>query len=100
MFGIFGSGLAVAESIIGQIYKIKDGDEFLGGPAYYIRHMFGGNKFARILAAVYACIGVVGIGVFLSGVQSNTVVDSITNGFGLDKTITIIIAAVIIALVI
>lgn len=99
-FGLFGSGLAIAESIIGQIYKIKDKGEFLGGPAFYIERMFNGAKFSKILAFIYAIFGVVGIGVFLAGVQTNTVVDSIVGGFGADKTITIIITAVCVALII
>ena len=92
--------MAVAESIVGQIYKIKEGDEFLGGPAYYIRHMFGGGKFAKILAAIYAVLGVVCITAFMVGVQSNTVVDTIINGFNVDKNITIIVTAVLIAVII
>lgn len=99
-FGLFGSGLAVAESIVGQIYKIKDKNEFLGGPAFYIEHMFKGAKFSKILAVVYAVIGVIGIGIFLAGVQTNTVVDSIVGGFGADKTITIVVTAICVAIII
>ncbi|MDO5329565.1 MAG: alanine/glycine:cation symporter family protein [Coriobacteriia bacterium] len=100
VFGFFASGLAIAESIAGQIYKIKDKDEYLGGPAFYIEHLFGGAKFSKVLAFIYAVIGVVGIGLFLAGVQSNTVVDSIVGGFNTDKIITIIVTALCVAVII
>lgn len=99
IFGIFGSAISFLEGVLGQAYKIKDGDEFLGGAAYYIYHGFK-NKILKAIAFVFAGIVVISFGVLLPGVQSNTVVNSIHHGFGADKTITIIIAAVLIALII
>lgn len=100
LFGIFGSAIAIAEAVLGQAYKIKDGDEFLGGPAYYINNGLKNKKIAKILSMIFAVLAVVGMGILMPGVQSNTVVDSISHGFGVDETITIIIAAVFIAFII
>ena len=49
---------------------------------------------------LFAVIAVLSFGILMPGVQSNTVVNSIENGFGADKTITILIAAVLIAVII
>lgn len=62
--------------------------------------MFGGGKFAKSLAFIYALLGVVCITAFMVGVQSNTVVDTITNGFNFDKNITIVVTAILIAVII
>lgn len=49
---------------------------------------------------IFAVIAVIGMGVLLPGVQSNTVVNSIHHGFGTNKTITVIAAAIVIAIII
>ena len=55
----------------GQLYKVKHGDEFVGGPTFYIEKIFGGNKFAKVLAFIYAVIAVIGIGLLLAGLLSD-----------------------------
>ena len=37
IIAFFGAGTAFVESTLAQIYKEKQGDEFRGGPAYYIK---------------------------------------------------------------
>lgn len=100
IFGLLGSAIAVAEAVLGQAFKIKDGDEYLGGPCFYIKNGFKNQKIAKPLAYIFASLAVVGMGVLLPGVQSNTVVGSIQQGFGADKLITVIITAIVIALII
>lgn len=97
---MLGSAIAIAEAVLGQAYKIKDGDEFLGGPCFYIRNGFKNKKIAKPLSFIFASLAVVGMGVLLPGVQSNTVVGSIQQGFGADKFITVIVTAIVIALII
>ncbi|MEG2295776.1 MAG: alanine:cation symporter family protein, partial [Oscillospiraceae bacterium] len=36
MMALIGSASAFIESTLAQVYKVKDGDAFRGGPAYYI----------------------------------------------------------------
>lgn len=100
IFGIFGSALAIIEAILGQSYKIRDNDEFLGGPAYYIKAGFKNKKIGFIYSIIFAFVAFLAMCFFLPGVQSNTVVSSITNGFGLDKITTIVITAIIIGIII
>ncbi len=63
-----------AETILGVSYQKKDGDNYVGGPPYYIKKGLN-NKF---LATLYAIIIIIAyIGGFLL-IQSNTIV-SVTN---------------------
>ncbi|MDO5328515.1 MAG: alanine/glycine:cation symporter family protein [Coriobacteriia bacterium] len=100
IFGLLGSAIAIVEAVLGQAYKIKDGDEYYGGPCYYIMRGIKNKKIAKPFAYIFASIAVLGMGVLLPGVQSNTVVNSIQQGFGTDRFITVVVAAIVIALII
>ena len=58
LLAIIGSASAFIESTLAQIYKIKDGTEFRGGPAYYIqkglKKRWLGIVFAVLLIACFA----------------------------------------------
>ena len=58
LMAVLGSASAFAESTLSQIYKVKDGDSFKGGPAYYIekalRARWLGILFAISLIATFA----------------------------------------------
>ena len=58
LLAIIGSASAFIESTLAQIYKVKDGSEFRGGPAYYIQQglkkRWLGIVFAVLLIACFA----------------------------------------------
>ncbi len=58
LLAIIGSASAFVESTLAQIYKVKDGKEFRGGPAYYIqmglKKRWLGIIFAILLIACFA----------------------------------------------
>jgi AGCS family alanine or glycine:cation symporter len=58
LMAIVGSASAFIESTLAQVYKEKDGDEYRGGPAYYIQHALGqrwlGIVFSILLIACFA----------------------------------------------
>ncbi len=58
LLAIIGSASAFIESTLAQIYKVKDGSEFRGGPAYYIqkglKKRWLGIVFAILLIACFA----------------------------------------------
>lgn len=60
LMAVLGAASAFCESTLAQIYKIKSGDEFLGGPAYYIQRGLG-KKGLGVLYAVLL-IGCTGFG--------------------------------------
>ena len=60
------------ESSLAQIYKKKDGDVFIGGPAYYIQYGLKNRPFAIIYAIVIIITYTFGF----SAVQMNTIATS------------------------
>ena len=73
-----GAATAYAESTLAQIYKEEQDGEYRGGPAYYFEKAMGQKWFAWIfaIATILAC------GVFLPGVQSNSIGNAIETAFG------------------
>lgn len=73
-----GAATAYAESTLAQIYKEEQEGQYRGGPAYYFEKAMGQKWFAWIfaIATILAC------GVFLPGVQSNSIGNAIETAFG------------------
>lgn len=70
---ILSAVLCYSETILGNIYKEKDGEFYKGGPSYYIRKGLGYNT----LGTIYAIVIIVSyIGGFIS-IQTNTITTSI-----------------------
>lgn len=79
---IVGGATAFAESALGQVYKMKDGPNFRGGPAYYIRH--GLNM--KWLGVIFAVIVAITYGIVFNTVQSNSIVDAVGTSFGIEES--------------
>lgn len=101
----FGMITKMAEATLAVRYRVREGEEYLGGPMYYIRHGLG-KKWA-FLAGIYAFFGVVaafGVG---NATQVNAVILSINScitAFGgtpnrqMDLILGIILAAIVLAM--
>jgi alanine or glycine:cation symporter, AGCS family len=89
MIAFLGAASAYVESALGQIYKVEKQGEYRGGPAYYI------EKGLRMkwYAVAFAIVTIFGVGMFLPGVQSNSIALSMNHAFGIPK-IAIAIALV------
>lgn len=48
----FGMAVSFVEATLSQLYKEKDGDDYVGGIAYYGRRLLGNSKIAGILIAI------------------------------------------------
>ncbi|MDN5549619.1 MAG: alanine:cation symporter family protein [Brevibacterium sp.] len=79
---LVGGATAFAESALGQVYKMKDGPNFRGGPAYYIRH--GMNM--KWLGLVFAVIVAITYGIVFNTVQSNSIVDAVGASFNVEDS--------------
>ena len=79
---VVGGATAFAESALGQVYKMKDGPNFRGGPAYYIRH--GMNM--KWLGLVFAVIVAITYGIVFNTVQSNSIVDAVGTSFNIEDS--------------
>lgn len=58
LLALIGAASAFAESTLAQLYKQKNGDDYVGGPAYYIQKALGSRKmgvvFSILLIACFA----------------------------------------------
>lgn len=60
------------ETVLGIVYRKKDGDAYKGGPAYYIKYGLGKEK----LGGIYAFFIIVSYVFGFVGIQSNTITKS------------------------
>lgn len=80
VIALLGMATGFAESVLGQLYKVRDSQqEYRGGPAYYIA-MGLGKKW---LAVVFAVCLFLGYGVSFSAMQANTIADALNHSFGI-----------------
>ncbi len=81
VIAILGMATGFAESVLGQLYKVKDANgEYRGGPAYYIQQ--GLNK--RWLAILFSLCLFLGYGFIFSAVQANTITDALNHAYQID----------------
>ena len=82
LIAIIGGATAFIESTLGQLYKIKGKDSYIGGPAYYIRDGLGWKR----MAVAFAVIITVTYGFVFNAVQANSISESVRNQFDLEGT--------------
>ncbi len=99
LIALVGITTKYSEAVLAVHFRQQDSHgQFIGGPMYYIRNGLG-PRF-RWLATLFALFGMLagfGIG---NGVQAHSVADGLHDTFGLDTTITGLVMAVMVALVI
>lgn len=78
LIALLGMATSLFECALAQLFKRKhDGDDFRGGPAYYMRHGLGW----RVLPVVYSCLLLLTTGLGFNAVQSYAVTASIESAF-------------------
>jgi AGCS family alanine or glycine:cation symporter len=91
-----GSASAFIESILAQIYKVKDKGEYRVGPAYYIEKGRGKKWYALIFAfAALLAMSVLG-----PGVQANSITAGLNNAFSIPPLTSGIVLVVVLGLII
>ncbi|MBY0597769.1 alanine/glycine:cation symporter family protein [Bacillus bingmayongensis] len=93
---IIGAATSFVECTLAQIYKVKDGRGFRGGPAYYMEK--GLNK--RWMGVWFSLLITVTYGLIFNSVQANTVTLAFENAFGLERYIVGIAMATLVAIII
>ncbi|WP_027701948.1 alanine/glycine:cation symporter family protein [Metaclostridioides mangenotii] len=96
VIALIGSASSFVESTLAQIYKIKDGKSFRGGPAYYMEQ--GLNK--KWMGIAFSILISICYGFVFNAVQANTVSLAFNNAFGISKVTMAIALGVLTALVI
>lgn len=82
LIALLGSVNAFVESTLAQLYKRKDKDSFIGGPAYYMQYGLG----KRWMGVLFAVLIAVTFGFAFNSVQSNTICAAWEHAFGVDHT--------------
>ena len=79
LIALIGSATAFVESTLAQLYKKKDKESFIGGPAYYIQK---GLK-QRWMAITFAILITLQFGLSNNSIQANTICGAMQEAFGL-----------------
>ncbi|WJY26640.1 alanine/glycine:cation symporter family protein [Sporosarcina trichiuri] len=77
VIAMVGMATAFIESTLAQVYKVRDGDTFRGGPAYYMQKALN----LRGLGIVFAILLTLCFGFIFNAVQSNTISQSFSDVF-------------------
>ena len=78
VIAIFGSATAFVESTLGQLYKQRHRESFIGGPAYYIRR----GLHCHWMSVLFAILITVTFGLSYNSIQSNTICSAMQEAFG------------------
>ncbi|MGL4688398.1 MAG: alanine/glycine:cation symporter family protein, partial [Fusobacteriaceae bacterium] len=90
VIAIIGGASSFVESTLAQIYKVKEGDGFRGGPAYYMERAL--NK--KGMGIGFSILISISFGLIFNSVQSNTISLAFEQAFQFDRTVMGIILAV------
>jgi AGCS family alanine or glycine:cation symporter len=96
LIALIGAASAFVESTLAQVYKIRDGRTWRGGPAYYMESALG----QRWLGVLFAILITFSFGFAFNSVQSNTISLSVSNQFGISTTVVGVVLAIITAVVV
>lgn len=80
VIALLGAANSFIENTLAQLYKVRDKESFVGGPAYYITR---GLK-CRWMAILFCILTVLTFGFAYNTVQSNTLCSAIENAFGIN----------------
>jgi len=96
LIAVIGGASAFVESTLAQIYKVKDGNAFRGGPAYYMEK--GLNK--RWMGVLFAIVITLTYGFVFNAVQANTITIAFKESFGTNRVVVGVILSVLTGIIV
>lgn len=96
LIALIGSATAFVESTLGQLFKQRHQESFIGGPAYYIEK--GLHK--HWMAVLFAVLITLTFGLAYNSIQSNTICGAMKEAFGWDPMAVGIVLSVMSLLVV
>lgn len=94
---LLGAASAFFEATLAQVYKVRDKDSgFRGGPAYYMTK--GLNQ--KGIGYLFAVLMTITFGIVFVMLQSNTIANAYDEAFGVNTTLSGVIVAILVGLVI
>ena len=95
IIAILGGATSFIESTLAQLWKVRDGDNYRGGPAYYMKKGLGWTPLAIVFSIAIAFT----FGFVYQAFQTNAIAESLATSFGNDSFTFRAIVGVIIATV-
>jgi len=90
VMALVGAATAFVESTLGQLFKQRHRDSFIGGPAYYIQR----GLHCRWMAVLFAILITLSFGLANNSVQTNTICGAMQGAFGWNPAVTGVILVV------
>ncbi|MBR5907371.1 MAG: alanine:cation symporter family protein [Bacteroidales bacterium] len=90
VIALLGSATAFVESTLAQLFKKRNKESFIGGPAYYIKK----GLHCNWLSVTFAVLLTLTFGLAYNSIQSNTITDAMEEAFGLSPMLVAIILSV------
>ncbi len=96
MIALVGAASAFVESTLAQVYKVRDGENFRGGPAYYMERALG----QRWMGILFAVLITFTFGLVFTSVQANTIALAFEEAYGFNRFLVGVVITIVAALVI
>ena len=90
MIALLGSATAFIESTLGQLFKQRHKDSFIGGPAYYILK----GLHCKWMAFLFAILITITFGLSYNSIQSNTICGAMQEAFGWNPLVVGVVLSV------
>ncbi|PTX63285.1 AGCS family alanine or glycine:cation symporter [Melghirimyces profundicolus] len=95
LIALLGAASGFVESTLAQIYKVRDGETYRGGPAYYMEKALG----KRWMGILFSILITLCFGLVFNAVQANTITLAF-EPLGMDRSILGVVLVVAMALII
>ena len=96
VIALIGAATAFVESTLGQLFKKRNKDHFIGGPAYYIEK----GLHQKWMAYTFAILLTITFGLSYNSIQSNTICGAMHEAFGWSPlAVGVVIAALALLIV-
>ena len=90
----FGMATIYGEAVMAQVTRVEKNGTYVGGPIYYIKHIFKG-KFGSFLATFFSVAVILALGFMGNMVQSNSIGSAFSTAFHVNPLIVGIACAVV-----
>ena len=95
LIAILGGATAFIESTLAQLWKVRDGNGYRGGPAYYMKRGLGWGPLGVLFSIAIAFT----FGLVYNAFQTNAIADAVSFSFDRDDTMFRSIIGIVIAVV-
>jgi len=96
VIALIGGASSFVESTLAQVYKVKDGENYRGGPAYYMERALG----MRWMGVLFSILITICFGLVFNSVQANTISQAFDKAFGINPYVTGSVIAILTAFII